>query len=139
MIVSAYKIENIINGMIYIGVTNDPAARWSAHLNSAFHTKENTDLYRAMRRFGAGAFEFTVISQTDVVHKWELEKLLVAQYDSCNYGYNMNHGGNDRSHLAGTAPARIIATGEHIGQVKLTDPRWEYEIESVFKGRKATN
>lgn len=135
MITSAYKIENKINGFIYIGVTNDPEARWSAHLNSAFRYNENTTLYRAMRHFGAEAFEFTVIAQTDIVHKWELEKLLIEQYGSFEFGYNMTLGGNDRSNLKGTAPARVIATGEHIGQVPLTDPRWEYEIESVFKGK----
>lgn len=135
MITNAYKIENKLNGMVYIGVTDDPESRWNEHIASAFKYNLPTALYRSMRRYGLENFDFQVIAQTDVVHKWDLEKILIEQYDSFEFGYNMTLGGNDRSNLRGTAPARIIATGEHIGQVPLTDPRWEYEIESVFKGR----
>ena len=135
MITNAYKIENKINGMVYIGVTDNPESRWNDHIASAFKYNENTDLYHAMRYFGIDNFQFQVIAQTDVIHKWDLEKLLIEQYGSFEFGYNMTLGGNDRSNLKGTAPARVISTGEHIGQVPLTDPRWEYEIESVFKGK----
>ncbi|URQ09051.1 hypothetical protein BRM13314_00126 [Salmonella phage BRM 13314] len=135
MITSAYKIQNKITGMVYIGVSDDPHSRWNAHITSAFRYNEPTELYQSMRKYGIDAFDFQVIAQTDIVHKWELEKLLIEQYDSFNCGYNMTLGGNDRSNLKGTAPARIISTGEHIGQVSLTDPRWEYEIESVFRGK----
>ena len=85
-----------------------------------------------MRKYGPNGFTFLVIAQTDEVHKWELERQLIAQYNSYEMGYNMNKGGNDGSHLVGKAAAKLTATGEHIGVVSLIDPRWELcEIEPV--------
>lgn len=128
----AYKLENTINGHVYIGITADPHARLESHIASCLGGDQRL-LYQAMRRHGMSNFVFEVIAQTiNDQDKWELEKQLVRQYESDILGYNMNKGGNDASHLMGTAPARLVSTGEHIGQVSLTDPRWElFEIESV--------
>uniref|UniRef100_A0AAU8KWQ7 Homing endonuclease with GIY-YIG motif n=1 Tax=Serratia phage Kevin TaxID=3161161 RepID=A0AAU8KWQ7_9CAUD len=128
----AYKLENTVNGRVYIGITSDPHARLNGHINSCLSGDDRL-LYQAMRHHGMSNFCFEVIAQTDDdSNKWELEKQLVRQYESDIIGYNMNKGGNDASHLMGTTPARLVSTGEHIGQVSLTDPRWELcEIESV--------
>lgn len=128
----AYKLENTVNNRVYIGITSDPHARLNGHINCCLSGDDRL-LYQAMRSHGMNNFVFEVIAQTnDDSNKWELEKQLVLQYESDVIGYNMNKGGNDASHLMGTAPARLVSTGEHIGQVSLTDPRWELcEIESV--------
>ncbi|WVX98424.1 hypothetical protein PLAPEKGO_00126 [Klebsiella phage KP6] len=130
--VYAYKIEMNANNKVYIGVTNDPQRRYEQHLANAFQYNVESELYDAMRKYGASAFTFVIIAQTDEVYKWELEKQLIAQYDSYELGYNMNKGGNDGSHLVGKAAAKLTSTGEHIGMVSLIDPRWDLcEIEPV--------
>lgn len=131
----AYKLENKVNGSVYIGITEDPESRFANHVWCCRNGDERL-LYRAMRKYGMNNFEFEIIAQTPVhEYKWELENILVLQYESHVLGYNMNKGGTDASHLVGTAPARLVSTGEIIGQVSLTDPRWELcEIESVTSG-----
>lgn len=128
----AYKLENMINGLIYIGITENPEIRFYNHISACKNNNQQL-IYRAMRKYGMNNFKFEVIAQTPIhEYKWELEQLLISQYESHIIGYNMNMGGNDASHLTGKAPARIVSTGEHIGQISLTDPRWElFEIESV--------
>lgn len=128
----AYRIETINNGMVYIGVTNDPQRRYEQHFANAFQYNLQNELYEAMRKYGPSGFDFVVIAQTDEVHKWELERQLIEQYNSFEMGYNMNKGGGDTSHLLGKAAAKLVSTGEHIGMVSLSDPRWEMcEIESI--------
>ncbi|URQ08752.1 hypothetical protein BRM13312_00126 [Salmonella phage BRM 13312] len=129
----AYKIEMVCNGKVYIGVTNHPQRRYDQHFSNAFHHGVQSELYDAMRKYGTSGFTFVVIAQTDEVHKWELEKQLIAQYNSYEMGYNMNKGGNDGSHMLGKTAAKLTSTGEHIGLVSLIDPRWELcEIEPVL-------
>lgn len=128
----AYKIEMIANNKVYIGVTNDPQRRYEQHFANAFQYGIESELYDAMRKYGPSGFTFLVIAQTDEFHKWELERQLIAQYNSYEFGYNMNKGGNDGSHLVGKAAAKLTTTGEHIGMVSLTDPRWDLcEIEPI--------
>lgn len=64
-----YKIENKVNGKIYIGSTNNKARRWRKHKwmlkNNRHH---NIHLQRAFNEYGSKEFEFSMI---EIVQKGE--------------------------------------------------------------------
>ncbi|MFZ4411512.1 MAG: GIY-YIG nuclease family protein [Bacteroidales bacterium] len=86
-----YKITNKINKKVYIGQTNNPTRRFSAHKN-----KSTTRLGKAIQQDGKHFFKFEVLcsvlkeKDTD-----DLEIFFIAQYDSRNTekGYNVSPGG----------------------------------------------
>lgn len=95
-----YKIVNKINGKIYVGKTNNPAERKSAHFRE--YKKDSTKaLYRAMSKYGEENFIFEIIEECED-SKWEeREKYWIKEYDSLSTGYNMIDGGIDPPHPKG--------------------------------------
>lgn len=92
-----YKIENQINGHVYIGQTKyNCKIRWSSHRNEYKRKSShnyNTYLYNAMRKYGIDAFDFSVIESCPDDQLNDREKYWIEQYDSFNNGYNMTIGG----------------------------------------------
>jgi group I intron endonuclease len=92
-----YKIENIINGKVYIGQTIYPTKRKNDHfakLKSNIHY--NIHLQRAFNKYGESNFKFTVLNYS--TNKTTLDKLeedYIIRYNTLNdnYGYNLKHGG----------------------------------------------
>ncbi|MFX1297420.1 MAG: GIY-YIG nuclease family protein [Promethearchaeota archaeon] len=103
-----YKVNNIINGKVYIGKTiKTLEERWSEHLKRADALKRareanphkkisGTHINNAIIKHGSNAF---VINQEDVAYSRaelnEKEQYWVNEYDSINRekGYNMTEGG----------------------------------------------
>ena len=57
-----YKIENTVNGKVYIGQTNDPEQRKRAHFGGLKRNKhENPYLQSAWNKYGEDSFYFEVI------------------------------------------------------------------------------
>lgn len=54
-----YKIANTNNNKLYIGISNNPEARWREHLYDA--KRKRNKLYNAMRKYGAGTFKMEVL------------------------------------------------------------------------------
>ena len=83
-----YQITNLINGKIYIGITNDYIKRWSNHrcCNSP-----NMVLARAIKKYGVEHFKFEVLlSGLSVEEADEKEEELIIE-KNCRvpYGYNV--------------------------------------------------
>jgi len=95
-----YKIENTINGKVYIGQTimniNKRIARHKYELGVGQHHSQY--LQRAWDKYGEGAFEFSVIKKCpkNELDKEEIEH--IKRYDSFKNGYNMTSGGVTNSH-----------------------------------------
>lgn len=56
-----YKIQNLINGKIYIGQSKNIEKRWLRHKTTAFNKNDhsyNLPLYRAIRKYGLENFSF---------------------------------------------------------------------------------
>lgn len=90
-----YRITNKINEKIYIGQSIDTRKRWYAHKNEARKKCPVSLISRAIKKYGAGNFEFEVIAGCKT---WddanEGETLLVSQYNSLTpNGYNVTLGG----------------------------------------------
>ena len=64
-----YRIENLVNHKIYIGLSKDCMKRWHDHRSKAFNSTREDDikkpLYMAMRKYGLDNFTFEIIEKCD--------------------------------------------------------------------------
>lgn len=61
-----YKIENSVNGRVYVGSAVNLNNRWAVHRHSLERgTHHSTKLQRAWEKHGAGSFSFSVIELVD--------------------------------------------------------------------------
>ena len=70
-----YKIENCLNGHIYIGMTNDFERRMNEHINTSFNENSkdfNSPIHRALRKYGVENFTCEIIE--DNIDNRELMK-----------------------------------------------------------------
>lgn len=92
-----YKIENLVNHKIYIGLTNNIARRRARHFTDLRCKRhDNSFLQKEFNIYGQENFSFTVefegnVSPEEIGLK---EKEYIKKYDSYKNGYNQNEGGN---------------------------------------------
>ena len=119
-----YKIWNEDNDKLYIGQTSiDIKTRWSQHLRN--YLTNDTAIYRAMRKHGAGIFHIEEIEECDNSLLNEREIYWIAFYDSYKNGYNSKPGGTALP--TGNAPKRI--------DDKLVKQLWDegYSISDIIE------
>ncbi len=131
-----YCIENIINGMRYIGKTVDLINRFCGHRSELNKNKHpNSYLQNAWNKYGEENFRFYVLEYAEREKLADLEKLYISLYKTNNrkYGYNLTDGGE------GTLG--LIFTEEH--RRKLSEKRKgrkaSEETKNKMKGRKKTD
>ena len=96
-ICGVYKIENLINGKVYVGKSKNIGIRWSEHrneLNKGIHI--NSHLQSAWDKYGENSFRFDVICETiDEEDALKQEEYYIAKYeaDKSDLGYNLTKGG----------------------------------------------
>ena len=106
-----YKIENKINGKVYIGQSINIEERWKQHKrNYSFLT---SNFYKAIQEFGINNFNWSIIEECNKKELNEKEKYWINFYDSINNGYNMKIGGSYHK--------------------KLTDEQLNFIIEDLIK------
>lgn len=96
MSIGIYKIENLLNGKIYVGQSSDIEKRWSVHiaeLKNNYHC--NTHLQSAWNKYGEENFKFSVIEECRADQLNSREIYWIAQFDSYNTGYNLTTGGGN--------------------------------------------
>ena len=91
-----YKITNIINNKIYIGITSIGAGkRFRLHLSKA-KLGSNYPLHTAIREFGDTNFKIDILELCDSIEQLrDREKYFIALFNSKdpNVGYNTTNGG----------------------------------------------
>ena len=96
MMTGIYKIENIVNGKVYIGQSVDIKRRWSAHKKC----KTNDFFHNALRKHPE-QFKFSVLltCSREMLDVWERD--MIALYD-CIYpsGYNFTNGGGSNTEIS---------------------------------------
>lgn len=95
-----YRIYHIESGRSYIGQTVFPLeTRFKQHIYNA-HTKTsasyNQHIKRAIRKYGADAFDIEEIEQCNNSLLDEREKYWIAHFDSVKHGFNMTYGGEGK-------------------------------------------
>lgn len=99
--IGIYKIENKINGKIYIGQSVDIKKRWSRHKRSAKNElEEKYPIHYAILKYGLDNFSFDVVEECDVSVIDERELYYISFYDSMiPKGYNCDSGGKSGGYL----------------------------------------
>lgn len=90
-----YKLENIINGKMYIGQTKNLKHRKLTHRGKLKLGKHpNYKLQKDWSEFGESAFKYTVLEycSKDIVN--EREMYYISLFDSISKGYNISIGGS---------------------------------------------
>ena len=87
MSIGIYKIENLINGKIYIGQSIHIEKRWSEHCQPS----ANSLIAQAIRKYGKENFSFQIMKETsDITELNALETEYIRQYNSlAPHGYNI--------------------------------------------------
>ena len=105
-----YKIENIINGKVYIGLTKATLQyRWARHITESRNVNNTKHLYKSMRKYGVENFRITILAETNSSEELgRLEREYIKQYNSTNplKGYNLTAGG-ERNQYDGNTAARL--------------------------------
>lgn len=90
-----YKITNLINQKIYIGLTTCTLKeRWQNHKGCV--KSDPRHLYSSMRKYGIENFKIEIVEETDSLEKLaQLEDYYINLYNSRdpNIGYNLSAGG----------------------------------------------
>lgn len=107
--VGIYKIQNKLNGKIYIGQSNDIERRFKEHCCPNRYLKSKIIVEYAIQKYGKENFDFSVIEECPIEQLNERETYWINYYDSCKNGYNCNEGGEQQS------------SGENNGRARLTE------------------
>ena len=94
--IGIYKIENLVNGKVYIGQSINIEQRWYTHkseLNRNVHY--NRHLQNAWNKYGADNFIFEIIEEcnNDIISQCEIYWIDYYNSSNINYGYNLSTGG----------------------------------------------
>lgn len=87
-----YIITNSLNGMQYVGITNDIERRWRRHKGA----NEGQFLHRAIKKHGVEAFVFTHYADAfDADSAKAIERMLILEHNTmAPHGYNLTQGGD---------------------------------------------
>lgn len=93
-----YKIENKINGKVYIGQSVDIERRWNEHKSRSLSKKHDKDynmkIYKAIRKYGLNNFKLSIIEECSEDKLRDKEIYWINYYNSMdsNFGYNTANG-----------------------------------------------
>lgn len=114
-----YKIENIINGKIYIGKTlNSPEQRWKEHVRDSTKSQcSNRPLYKAFNKYGIDKFQLTTIEECDYTCVNEKEQYWIEYYGSFKNGYNATIGGDGKAYADYDLILALYQQGKNIKEI----------------------
>ena len=109
-----YKIENILNGKIYIGQSIEIERRWQKHLNA----NDDFLIHKAIKKYGKENFKFSIIEECDSSLLNEKECYWINFYNSIiPNGYNMIQGGSNGMGLSrGIKVIQYSLNGDYIAE-----------------------
>jgi group I intron endonuclease len=105
-----YKIENKINGKVYIGQTWHYKSRYLHYKN--LHCKRQPKLYRALKKYGIDNFTFEALAE-NIIDQKELDSLecyWMEKFDCRTKGYNIKEGGSAGRHAEETKKKISLAS-----------------------------
>lgn len=135
--IGIYKIENTINGKIYVGQSSNIEQRWAAHKSPYEQERQkNKPLYQAFKKYGIKNFAFSVIEECSLDELDKKEKYWINYYNSLVHknGYNIRCGGEGND---GENHPRHKLTKEDIIDIRTRYNNKERckEVEELYKDR----
>lgn len=138
-----YKITNLVNAKLYIGVTNNPTQRKSQHFTKV---KKERPVNKAVRKYGKENFSFEILCIGSRDYIYDLEQKAIASYNSLvtGHGYNLSVGGlGGKGGLRGPVASRVDDTPIYVSgwwfpnpRTALTKLQWR---QGLFNSRKKRN
>ena len=89
-----YKIENKINGKVYIGQTNNLKRRLQEHRHDK---RKHHPVHEAIKKYGFENFIVTVLYHGENYNEEEKKYIKLYKSNNKKYGYNIVDGGQDSS------------------------------------------
>lgn len=105
-----YKIENKLNGKIYIGVTKNLRHRMNCHLKYPNYKDEVRLVNLAVEKYGRESFDFSVLCIGAKDYIYDLEIKAIKSFNSnatTGYGYNLSLGGEGGKGPRGPVKKRV--------------------------------
>jgi len=115
-----YKITNLNNQKVYIGVTiKSVQERWIEHMKESRRENiQNRPLYKAMNKYGFENFKIEEVEEVlDERMLSEREKYWIEYFESFKYGYNATIGGDGRPYLDYNLIVRTYLEVKNINEV----------------------
>jgi group I intron endonuclease len=130
-----YKFTNIINGKVYIGVTNRgiKTRRYEHILGS--RTNPKFKFHQAIKKYGIDSFKEEILVE-NVMTRDEANKLeiyYISIFDSYKNGYNMTQGGGNRGEFKHTDESKEKMSKSHLGK-KISNEHSK-NISNSLKGK----
>ena len=132
-----YKITNVQNKKVYIGITGHSFEhRWKQHLSDTAAKRNDFVFHKALAKYGVDSF-ITEVVFTDLTKEeaCEKERELIKQYDSFylnGHGYNMTYGGECNDHLRGGNAPVALFTDEQADLIKKQLKNTEMSFEEIL-------
>jgi group I intron endonuclease len=113
MIGLIYKIENKVNGKVYIGITrNGISGRYPGRSWKVSNARSRL-VKKAMTKYGADNFEISIIEECNIDLLEEREKYYVETFNSfVPNGYNLTRGGEYNKVVSAESRKRNSATNK---------------------------
>lgn len=89
--IGIYKITDLTNNKVYIGQSNNILRRKTEHFSNNKYNTSKID--KAIEEKGKENFLFEIIEECPIEKLNDREKYWINYYDSFNFGYNQNKGG----------------------------------------------
>ena len=109
-----YKIENLVNGKIYIGQSKQIRQRWTEHKKELRHNRHRNEyLQRAWNKYGEENFKHEVLELCPEEDLDDMECYYIKLYDSFNNskGYNLTSGGKRRKEYSASTREKLRING----------------------------
>lgn len=89
--IGIYKIENLNDGKIYIGQSNNIERRFYEHMTKGASSRIPVD--KIIQEEGPASFSYEIVEECALDDLNERETFWIKFYDANIYGYNKNEGG----------------------------------------------
>jgi group I intron endonuclease len=93
-----YTLTNIVNGKIYVGLSNEPYRRLEEHYLRSENKTADYKINRAIRKYGFSSFKFCVLGSGSFDFIAAMEVKLISNLDTKGSGYNDSNGGEGTRH-----------------------------------------
>ena len=135
-----YKIENLVNGKVYVGQSINIKTRFMSHkseLKSNNHS--NIHLQNSWNKYGEENFKFEILEECNFDNLNNLEKEWISKLNSINpYGYNLEYGGKENKNISEYTRVKMKESKSGVNHpfygVKFTD-----EHKQILRESKTTN
>jgi len=113
-----YKIENTVNGKVYIGSSNNIDKRFKDHLNSLNKNKHHSrKLQNAYNKYGEDVFKHETLIICSNEDKYVYEQIAIDYFKAAKEGYNINK----KAEKGYSKPIEEISDGFFKSKVKVTN------------------